>query len=158
MKVFASLSLLLFTLALQGTITEGFNIKGIKPDFLLIVSYGIGLYKGEVKGLILGGFIGLLADASTSYLLGPNLLSKATVGFLSGFLRKKVFMITVGVNLIFILALSMLDGGINYLIITIFLQTSSCWDVFQAIILPQALYSSIVGTALLTVAERVYRC
>jgi rod shape-determining protein MreD len=157
MKVFAFISFLFITLALQGTISNSLNIKGIKPDLLLIICYGIGLYKGEVKGLILGGFIGLLTDASTSHLLGPNLLSKATVGFLSGLLRKRVFMVTVGVNLLFILSLSMLDGWLNYLIITIFLRTSSCWDVFQGIILPQSLYSSIVGTALLTVAER-YRC
>lgn len=155
MKVITLFLFIFFVVVLQGTLFDSLSLKGIKPDFPFILSYGIGLYKGEMKGLFLGGFIGLLMDRSTGIILGPNLASKATVGFLSGYLSRKIFRVTTTVNLIFLFILSLLDGVMNFISITIFIGTSSFLDSFQTLILPQAVYSSIVGTLILMLTERL---
>lgn len=155
MKIIAFFLFLFFAVLLQGTLFNSLSIQGIKPDFPLILSYGIGLYKGEMKGLLFGGFIGLLIDSSTGILLGPNLTSKAIVGFSSGYLKKKIFRVTYGVNLVFLFALSLLDGIMNFILINIFVVSSSFQKSFLTLILPQAVYSSLLGVLILIFIERV---
>jgi len=143
------------TILLQETVFNHLAILGIKPDIPLILSYGIGLYKGEMKGLLFGGFIGLMVDASTGILLGPNLTGKAIVGFSSGYIKGKIFRVTHGVNLILLFILSLLEGFINLLLINIFIVSSPVEEAFLRIILPQAIYSSIFGVLILMFTERL---
>lgn len=154
MKVISFAILLFLTVVLQGTLFNTLSIHGIKPDFPFILSYSIGIYGGEMKGLILGGIIGLLIDSGTGILLGPNLASKATVGFSSGYMRRKIFRVTHSVNLLLLFSLSIMDGIINFLLINIFIAASSFYRAFITLILPQAVYSSIAGVFILILAER----
>lgn len=155
MKVIVFFLFIFLVVVFQGTIFDSLSLYNIKPDFPLIFSFGIGLYRGEIKGLLLGGIIGLLMDSSTGILLGPNFTSKATVGFLSGYLRRKIFRINAGVGFIFLFILSLLDGIMNFFSINIFLGASSFPKAFSAIILPQAIYSSLIGTIILILVERL---
>jgi rod shape-determining protein MreD len=154
MKVIAFLLFIFLLVALQGTLLENISLKGIKPDLLFILSYGIGLYKGEMNGLFWGGFVGLMMDSSTGILLGPNLTSKATVGFLSGYFKRKVFRMTVTVSLIFLFILSILDGIMNFISINIFIGTTPFFKSFLSIILPQALYNTLFGVIIWALFER----
>ncbi len=154
MKVIVFLLFIFLLVALQGTLLENLSFKGIKPDLLFILSYGIGLYKGEMNGLFWGGFIGLMMDNSTGILLGPNLTSKATVGFLSGYLKGKVFRMTVTVSLIFLFILSLLDGILNFISINIFIGAPPFFKSFLSIILPQALYNTLFGVIIWALFER----
>lgn len=146
---------ILSVIILQGTLFNTLSLNGIKPDFPFILSCSIGFYKGEIKGLFFGGIIGLLMDSSTGILLGPQLTGKATVGFLSGYIRGKIFSMTAVVYLIILFILSLLDGIINFLSISIFISPSSFKDSVSFLIFPQAVYSSIIGTIILLLFERV---
>lgn len=155
MKAVIFLLIIFLTAILQGTIFNALSLQGIKPDFPLILSCGVGLYKGEMKGLFFGGIIGLLMDSSTGLLLGPNITSKATIGFLSGFLRGKVFRMTAVLYFLFLFVLSLLDGVMNFLTINIFIVSSSFTESFSTLIFPQTVYNSIAGTIILTLFERL---
>lgn len=155
MRAVLFLIFIISVVVFQGTLFNILSVKGVRPDFPLILSCGIGVYKGEMKGLLFGGIIGLLMDVSTGLLIGPNLTGKASAGFLSGYIRGKIFRMTPLVYLSFFFILSLIDGITNYLSISIFIVSSPFLGSLSDIILPQAVYNSLIGTVLLIMFERI---
>ncbi|MEK7683758.1 MAG: hypothetical protein AAB379_02985, partial [Nitrospirota bacterium] len=62
------------------------SIFGAQPDLAAAIAYYFGLKNGETKGLLFGSFIGLIGDSLSGGILGPNILGKGMVGFLSAFM------------------------------------------------------------------------
>jgi rod shape-determining protein MreD len=64
---------------LQG----GLSILAVNPNLTVLPVYFFGIRFGRTKGLLSGVLIGALQDSLTSGMLGPHMLAKGIVGFLS---------------------------------------------------------------------------
>ncbi|MFH1025304.1 MAG: rod shape-determining protein MreD, partial [Nitrospirota bacterium] len=79
MKYLLWVVMLFFTLILQGSI----SIFDITPNFTAVLACYAGIKGREVKGMVFGSFIGIVEDSISGAFLGPNLLSKGLIGYLS---------------------------------------------------------------------------
>ena len=76
--------------------------------------------KGEVPGMFFGALIGLIEDIISGVLLGPNILSKGLIGYLSSSLYRKLFIWTPFIGVINIFSLTFLDSSIVFILRSIF--------------------------------------
>ncbi|MEW6409872.1 MAG: rod shape-determining protein MreD [Nitrospirota bacterium] len=167
-----------FLISIQSTLLNRLGILEIKPDLTLIVTYFVGIYNRlmipysvdirnnrnislyfndpQVSGMVTGAIMGFLLDMVSGVIIGPNLISKSTIGFLSGKFSQNIFKIDAGINAILILILSIIDGIINYVFLNIFWYAYPIVELFTRIILIQPLYNSILGTVMLMLFKYLY--
>jgi len=79
MKYIWWLPLIFFAFLLQSRV----SIIGVSPNLTVLIVYLIGIRYGRTIGLFSGVLIGALQDSLSSAMLGPNMLAKGMVGFLS---------------------------------------------------------------------------
>ncbi|NCO83818.1 MAG: rod shape-determining protein MreD [Nitrospirae bacterium CG_4_10_14_3_um_filter_44_29] len=125
------------------------SIFGAQPDLAAAIAYYFGLKNGEAKGLLFGSFVGLIGDSLSGGILGPNILGKGLVGFLSasmssttsrGFFRWTPVLGVIGISL-----LTAVNGIIVFLSKTIFERMPASIPSAISIILTAALINSLFG-------------
>lgn len=72
-------------LLLQLTIIPYISFVDISPDFSLILLIYIALTRGQIKGTIVGFFLGLAIDLITGGMVGASAFSKTIAGFIAGY-------------------------------------------------------------------------
>ena len=103
--------IIFFTIIVQGSI----SLFDITPNFTAALAYYLGIKRGEMKGLFLGSLIGIVEDCLSSSFLGPNLLSKGLIGYLSSVISKKIFIWTPVLGIISISMLTITDSFIVFI-------------------------------------------
>ncbi len=86
------------------------SVFGVQPNFSAALAYYFGLRYGANRGLFWGAAIGIIGDSLAGNMIGPNMLGKATAGFLAAFASGTVFRWTPFSGMIYIFLLSTLDG------------------------------------------------
>ncbi|HXC61780.1 MAG TPA: rod shape-determining protein MreD, partial [Nitrospiria bacterium] len=84
MKLVWYLLILILFVPVQSILMASISLNGVQPDLGLILLYFIGLVYGEIDGVLLGLIIGFLMDLFSGGPLGPNLVSKTLLGWVSG--------------------------------------------------------------------------
>lgn len=121
------------------------SVFGVQPNFSAALAYYFGLRYGENKGLFWGAFIGIIGDSLAENMIGPNLLGKATVGFLAAFISGSVFRWTPLSGMIYIFLLSILDGIIVFSSLAIFSNTPTSVSNAAFTILISSVLNSFLG-------------
>ena len=109
------------TIILQSTILSEVSVRGIKPDFVLIMIILFANYSGRMKGQILGFTMGLVQDFLSLAPLGFNALINTTIGYLSGATSGKIFLDPIVVPMVFVLIGTFLKSTLAYFLLSIFL-------------------------------------
>lgn len=65
------------------------SIKGVTPDFIVLLVIWITLYEGKLVGLSSAFLVGLLYDYLSMNVLGVNALTKTIVAYIVGFFYKE---------------------------------------------------------------------
>ena len=112
------LALIIFlAFLLQGSI----SILAVSPNLTALVVYFIGIRHGRTQGLLLGGIIGALEDSLSSGMIGPNMLAKGLVGFLSASFISGSFLIWTPLSgTISAALLTFADNAVVFLSLTLF--------------------------------------
>ncbi|MFZ3123459.1 MAG: rod shape-determining protein MreD [Thermodesulfovibrionales bacterium] len=121
------------------------SIFGAQPDLAAAIAYYFGLKNGETKGMLFGSFIGLIGDSLSGGILGPNILGKGMVGFLSAFMSGSFFRWTPVLGVIGISLLTALNGIIVFLSKTIFEHMPTSIPSAISIIFTAAIINSLFG-------------
>ncbi|MCG2813912.1 MAG: rod shape-determining protein MreD [Thermodesulfovibrionales bacterium] len=121
------------------------SIFGAQPDLAAAIAYYFGLKNGETKGMLFGSFIGLIGDSLSGGILGPNILGKGMVGFLSAFMSGSFFRWTPVLGVIGISLLTALNGIIVFLSKTLFEHMPTSIPSAMSIIFTAALINSLFG-------------
>lgn len=121
------------------------SIFGAQPDLAAAIAYYFGLKNGETKGMLFGSFIGLIGDSLSGGILGPNILGKGMVGFLSAFMSGSFFRWTPVLGVIGISLLTALNGIIVFLSKTLFEHMPTSIPSAMSIIFTAALINSSLG-------------
>jgi hypothetical protein len=144
MKFFFYLILVLLLVPLQTTLLPHLSVWNIKPDLGLVAAALIGLFAGELEGLLVGLTIGWVLSLFSAGELWLSLVTNGGVGLLAGFLGRQVSQVTsfsLGGMLLLVSLVSGLFAAINFK----GLDMSQMWWVVESIVIPQACFDGAVG-------------
>lgn len=134
-------AIILLTVLVQGSV----SFIHIKLNLTVILACYIGMKRGEVPGMFFGALIGLIEDIISGVLLGPNILSKGLIGYLSSSLYRKLFIWTPLIGAINIFSLTFLDSSIVFILRSIFDKIPVDMGTALFIIMVQSLVNAPLG-------------
>jgi rod shape-determining protein MreD len=144
MRVAFHVFAILIFILLQALALDRLAIGEITPDFTLLLCAFMALYKGPVRGSIIGFVIGLLQDLFNPAFLGLNAMTKAIVGFAFGHLGTK----TVPERTLFLAAIFFLAAvghDLIYLLFFTALNIGRFFVLFFTVAVPSAVYTTLIG-------------
>ena len=147
MKILFYLILVLLLVPLQTTLLPHLSVWNIKPDLGLVAAALVGLFAGELEGLLVGLAIGWILNLFSAGELWLSLLTNGGVGLLAGFLGRQVSQVTsisLGVGLLLVSLASGLFAAMNFK----HLDMSQMWWMIESIVFPQACFDGVVGAGL----------
>ncbi|MGH7204942.1 MAG: rod shape-determining protein MreD [Nitrospiraceae bacterium] len=156
MKQVLYLTLVFGLVPIQTTVLAHASVGGIRPDLCLVAASLVGLFTGELEGLLLGLAMGFVQDLFSAGELWLNLVTKGSVGFLAGVAGRYVANATTITALAAILGLSFLSG-------TVFLFTVGPGGLrdasfaVRAVLLPQAMWDAALGAGLYWLLAKRFR-
>lgn len=133
------------TVILQTTIMPHFRIMGIQPDLLLIITITYAFIEGSTFGSVTGFAGGLMQDLAVTQNVGLNALSKALVGYLAGLLKRTIFIESIFLPVIAIFIATLLNETIYVSFAYLFGYEVSVHLIFGFLILPSAVYNSVLA-------------
>ncbi len=141
MRYFLWATIIFSTFIIQGSI----SLFDVTPNLTAVLACYAGVKKGEVKGMFSGSLIGIVEDSLSGAFLGPNLLSKGLIGYLSSFIYSRFFVWTPVLGIISISFLTLTDGFIVFLSRSIFDKMPANIGAAAFIILFQSLLNAPFG-------------
>jgi|Deesub1362A_J573_1020465.scaffolds.fasta_scaffold00268_6 rod shape-determining protein MreD len=141
MKKFIFILLVILAFVLETRL----SVLGIRPNLTVLLVYYIGLRYGSTNGIVFGSVLGMIADSLSGNILGPNMLSKGTVGLLSSSITSGFFRWTPVFGLIGVFVLTVIDGVLAFTSTAIFAQAPISFGNAILITLGQAVLNSVAG-------------
>jgi len=137
------------------TSLEFFQLGGIKPDFLLLLTIYYSMFRGEMYGIWIGFFSGLLQDINLGamaisgtmqgrHYLGINILPKALVGYLTGKFSDS-FQKSNNLSWFFIVFIFSLIKGFVLFILTAIFHGNVAAEMLVTIVMPESLYNALLS-------------
>jgi rod shape-determining protein MreD len=149
MKPLVYFTILLFITPVQAGLLEPLSLGGIKPDLALVLIYIIGLTTGPTEAALAGTAIGLVQDIGSASFFGFAGLTRGLIGLSAGELGRRVLDLTSPSNSVFMAAFSLLEGICIALFLQMFNGSVPFFSLLAGRILPQALYTGVLGAVLL---------
>jgi rod shape-determining protein MreD len=113
------------TIILQSTILNNFTLKGVKPDYVLIMIILFANFSGSIKGQLIGFSSGLIEDFLSLSPLGFNSLMNAVIGYLGGTTSGKIFLDPIVVPIVFVFIGTLLKSFLSFILLSLFLTEKS---------------------------------
>lgn len=129
------------TLIIQGS----FSLFDVAPNFTVVLAYYAGIKKREIKGMFLGALVGIVEDSISGTFLGPNLLSKGLIGYLSSFIYSRFFIWTPLLGIISISLLTIVDSLVVFIAKSVFDRMPMGIGAAIFVILVQSLINALFG-------------
>ncbi len=117
---------------------------GARPDIVLVLVCLYTLKYGQGKGVALGAIAGLLIDTANGFILGPNILSKAMLAFLTGTIKDNLFQWNAFINALVVTILSIADIFLIFISLEVFSKASFFNRSWESSVL-QVIYTLIVS-------------
>ena len=144
MKSLVWVLFILFLLAFQGNVLNPLVIHGIRPDFILITVYLMGISKGDIKGGLIGASLGFIMDILSAGPVYYNVFSKCFIGSLAGVIGRWIQNPGPVLHAGLIFAASLVQG-IGALLILAFLGMARLPHDLFYIAIPQAIFDGALG-------------
>ncbi len=140
--------LILISLILQITIFAFNPVWGITPDLLLITVISLSLLNGYRQGAYIGFIAGILQDVFSSGLFGINTVTKMLLGYIFGFLEKKIYHRNIVTPLFTMILATVLNQLLVVLLTDHIMLKVELWNHFKEIIFPLTVYHLILALAI----------
>ncbi len=147
MKTLLYAVLLVGLVPIQSVLMPHLSVWGVKPDLGLIVVCLIGLFGGELEGLLVGLALGWIMSLFSAEDLGFSMVSKGVVGYVAGLAGRQVSNLTPVVLVVGLLAISSITGLFTALSLKLN-EEQDLWWALRAVVLPQACFNAAVGGVL----------
>jgi rod shape-determining protein MreD len=129
------------TIIIQASI----SLFDITPNLTIVLAFYAGIKYGDIKGMIIGSFIGIIEDSLSGTLLGPNLLTKGLVGYTASFLYSRFFMWTPLLGMVSISLFTFAESFMVFILRSIFNRMPAGTGAAFTIILIQSLFNAPLG-------------
>lgn len=144
----------LLVLLFQVTVFSVYPLAGVTPDLLLVLVVLTGFFSGSRKGTYSGLGIGIVQDILLGNFLGVYTIVKMVIGALTGLLTRHLYKgdLIVPPLLVFL-------STIIHELLVLLLSESMILEVnfpllLKTVILPQAVYNSLLGILLFIIMSR----
>jgi rod shape-determining protein MreD len=154
MKSFVYFTILFLIIPVQASLLAPLSIGGIKPDLALVLLYIIGLLTGPLEAALAGMSLGLVQDIGSASFIGFSGLTRGLIGFSAGLLGRRVLDLTSRSNSIVLVAFSLLEGIFIAFFLQMFYGSVPFVSLMAGRILPQAIYTGVLGAVLLKLIVR----
>lgn len=128
----------------QSTIFHFFELSGVVPNLLLIVTMSFGLMRGRREGLLVGFFSGLLVDIFFGNVLGPYAFIYMTLGYVNGFFHRIYYVEDVLLPMAMITLNDLFYNIIVYVMFFLLHNKLEFPRYFVNVILPEMIYTILV--------------
>jgi rod shape-determining protein MreD len=130
---------------LQTTVFQSLALADVVPNLLLVVTVTYAYLRGRTSGILIGFFCGMLLDMGYGSVIGLYALAFLTIGFLVGFCQKIYFRESLILPAVLITVSDLLYGIYYYITEFLVRAKLNFGFYFLHIILPEAIYTAIVG-------------
>lgn len=149
MRLVVICALAVVNLILESTLFQYTRIYGIKPDFSIMIIVAYAIVRGSSYGAFIGLGSGLLIDIMYGRVIGVNAISYMITGYIIGQAHENIFKDSYIPPLIFNFAAIFISQH-SFVLFSYFSNNFSSAGVpyvsmLLKVILPQALYNSVVG-------------
>lgn len=151
MKYLFWIIILFLAFVIQGSI----SLFDVTPNLTAVLACYAGIHRGEVKGMLLGSLIGIVEDSFSGAFLGPNLLGKSLIGYLSSFIYHRLFIWTPLLGIFSICILTLTDGLVVFLSKSVFDRMPAGVGAATFVILMQSIFNAPFGILMRKKTETV---
>ena len=143
-RIIVTAAVILAAYLLQTAIFPAFEIAGIKPNLMLIVTAAFGFMRGPREGMFVGFASGLLIDIQYGDMIGFYALIYLVAGYINGLFEQIYFDEDIKLPL-FLIAGSDFVYGIAVYFLTFLLRSDfNFLHYLNRIIIPEAIYTIAV--------------
>jgi rod shape-determining protein MreD len=128
-------------LIMQGSL----SLFDIVPNFTVLAAFYAGIKYGDIRGLAIGAVAGIIEDSLSGAFIGPNLLSKGLVGYLSSFLYQRFFVWNPLLGTISVAMVTFADGLTVFFLRSLFDRMPVGAGAALLIIVVQSLLNAPLG-------------
>ena len=147
MKAFWYAMLIAGLVPIQAILLPYLSVWDVKPDLGLIAVCLVGLFGGELEGLLVGLALGWVMGLFSAGDLANSMMTKGGAGFIAGFTGRQVAHITPVVLVMGLLVTSYVAGLVTAFSLKL-QEEQDLWWALRAIVFPQACFDAVVGGAL----------
>ncbi|MEW6585243.1 MAG: rod shape-determining protein MreD [Nitrospirota bacterium] len=144
MRYAAGAVVFFLVLMLQGSL----SFFQIAPNLTVLLACYAGLRGRELKGMLTGSLIGIIEDSLSGAFLGPHLLSKSLIGYLSSFIYNRFFIWTPYLGILSIAILTLIDSSFVFILRSIFDKPPAGLGTASFVIVMQSLINAPLGVFL----------
>jgi len=130
---------------LTFVIQASISLFDITLNLTVVLAFYAGIKYGDIKGMLIGAFIGMIEDSLSGTILGPNLLSKGLVGYASSFLYRRFFMWTPLMGMVSISLFTFADSFMVFILRSIFTRMPTGTGAAFTVMLIQSLCNAPLG-------------
>ncbi len=142
---------------LQTTLFQQIMLAHVVPNLLIIITVSTGYLSGRRDALITGLLCGLLSDCIFGSLIGVHALIYMLVGYLSGYTHNTYSDNDILLPIVYIGVLDILYGFMYYIFEFLLRGRLSFLLYLRTIILPEALYTILVGIVFFKLYSIIYK-
>lgn len=136
--------LILFVYVLQVTVFSTLSLGGITPNLMIILTVLFALLRGDMAGLIVGFFCGLLNDVFWGDVLGFYAMTLMYIGFLAGKFNRIYYAEDIKLPVAIVSVSTLTYGIVCYIILFLMRGRLEFGYYFTKIILPEMLYTVVI--------------
>ncbi|WP_265443964.1 rod shape-determining protein MreD [Acetivibrio straminisolvens] len=153
-----SYAVLIFIIALiQSTVLGSISVFNVKPNLLLILIVSAALLGNNVEGAVIGFICGLTQDMLSGRVIGFYALLGLYLGLGVSFINKRLYKENVLVAIITTFFSSIVYEFAVYFFSMFFKGSLELVFPFKYVILPEAVYNSIVSIAIFLIVLKINR-
>lgn len=139
--------LVVFFFIVQTSIFPAIDFNGITPNLLIILVASCGFMGGEITGMVIGLFCGLLVDVFNGDVIGFYACIYLVIGYINGTFQRIFYPVDIKLPLILILGSDIAFGLSCYLLLFLLRNRLDMWFYIKSIIIPEAVYTILVAFA-----------
>jgi hypothetical protein len=147
MHVLIYAGLVLLLIPLQTTLLPHVSVWGVKPDLGLVAACFVGIFAGELRGVIIGLVLGWALSLFSAGEPWVSLVTKGGAGFLAGILGRHLTYVSPMLMGGGLLVVSGLSGLVDFFTLTPMSLSEMGWHLWS-IVLPQACYDALIAAGL----------
>ncbi len=129
---------------LQCSVFSNLAIAGIIPNLMIILTAAFGFMRGEVEGLLIGFFCGLLNDVFFGDFLGFYALVLMYIGYLNGKFSRIFYPEDIKLPIALVVVSDLSYGVLCYILMFLLRGRFDFPYYFTRTILPETLYTIVV--------------
>ncbi|MCR4716245.1 MAG: rod shape-determining protein MreD [Lachnospiraceae bacterium] len=137
--------LILISYLLEVSVFSYFKMAGIVPNIMLILVVSFAVMRGNMEGMLIGFFSGLILDGFSGEIIGYYALIFLVIGYLNGFFQPLIYSNNMMLPLILVLVSSLVYNFIIYFFSFMFRNKLDIEFYTMHVMIPETVYTFFIA-------------